>query len=97
MVKVFLNGSVIAESNTTVVVEGNHYFPKESINQDFLENSSLKTTCPWKGEARYYNLNVEGKMFEDFVWYYPNPSDAAKEIKDKIAFYQKDGLKVIED
>jgi uncharacterized protein (DUF427 family) len=97
MVKVLLNGNIIAESNETVVVEGNHYFPKKSINQEFLIGSNLKTTCPWKGVANYYNLDVDGKSLENFVWYYPQPSDAAKEIKDKIAFYQKNGLKVVED
>ncbi|MBI9052930.1 MAG: DUF427 domain-containing protein [Bacteroidales bacterium] len=97
MVKVLLNGNIIAESNETVVVEGNHYFPKESINQEFLKGSNLKTTCPWKGVANYYNLDVDGKSLENFVWYYPHPSAAAKEIKDKIAFYQKNGIKVVED
>lgn len=97
MIKAVYKGKVIAESNKTIKVEGNHYFPIESINKDFLENSNLKTTCPWKGVANYYHLNLDGEKINDMVWYYPEPSSAAKEVKGRIAFYQKDGLHVIEE
>jgi uncharacterized protein (DUF427 family) len=97
MAKVLLNGKVIAESNDTIKVEGNHYFPIESINKDLLVESNLTTACPWKGKANYYNLSIEGNILKDKVWYYANPSDAAKEIKNRIAFYQRDGISVVED
>lgn len=97
MIKAIYNGKVIAESDDTVKVEGNHYFPLESLKLGLLEQSNLKTTCPWKGVASYYTLEVDGEKLTDMVWYYPDPLDAAKEIKDRIAFYQKNGLKVIEE
>ena len=97
MIKAVYKGRVIAESNDTVKVEGNHYFPLESINRDFLEKSELQTICVWKGVASYYNLILDGEKLKDMVWYYPDPSEEAKSIKDRIAFYQKDGLKVIEE
>jgi uncharacterized protein (DUF427 family) len=96
MIKVIYNGKVIAESNDTVKVEGNHYFPLESLKLGSLEQSNLKTTCPWKGVANYYSLNIDGEKLSDMVWYYPAPSEEAKEIKNRIAFYQKNGLKVVE-
>lgn len=88
MAKATWNGTVIAESDSTVVVEGNHYFPIESVNADLLESSSKKTSCPWKGEASYYSLNVDGNVNADAAWYYPAPKDAAKEIKDHVAFWR---------
>ena len=97
MIKAIYKGVVIAESNDTVVVEGNHYFPLNSINADYLEKSNFTTTCPWKGIANYYNLNFNGEKLNDMIWYYPKPGDAAKEIKDRIAFYQKGELKIIEE
>jgi uncharacterized protein (DUF427 family) len=97
MIKALYKGVVIAESNDTVVVEGNHYFPLNSINSDYLEKSNLTTTCPWKGTANYYNLIFNGEKLNDMIWYYPNPSEAAKEIKDRIAFYQVGELKLIEE
>ena len=97
MIKAVFKGKVIAESNDTIVVEGNHYFPLNSINADFLEKSNLTTTCPWKGTANYYNLKFEGEKTNDMIWYYANPSEAAKEIKDRIAFYKKGDMNVIED
>ena len=97
MIKVLLNGKQIAQSNDSIVVEGNHYIPVDSINSDFLEKSELKTTCPWKGVASYYHLNVDGKQLKDKIWYYPNPKEEAKEIKGRIAFYQNDGIQVIEE
>lgn len=97
MIKAMYKGKVIAKSNDTIVVEGNHYFPLNSINADYLEKSNLTTTCPWKGIASYYNFIFEGEKLNDMIWYYPNPSEAAKDIKDRIAFYQKGEMKLIEE
>ncbi len=92
--KAVWNDTVIAESNDTVVVEGNHYFPADSVNQDFIRPSNLRTTCAWKGEARYFNLLVNGDANPDAAWYYPAPKEAASEIKDRVAFWK--GVKVSE-
>jgi uncharacterized protein (DUF427 family) len=81
-------GTVIAESDDTVVVEGNHYFPADAVRQDLLRPSSTHTTCPWKGQASYYSLEVDGAVNRDAAWYYPEPKDAAAEIKDRIAFWR---------
>jgi uncharacterized protein (DUF427 family) len=88
MAKAMWNGTVIAESDNTVMVEGNHYFPIASVNADLLEPSSKQTSCPWKGEASYYSLNIDGNVNADAAWYYPTPKDAAKEIKDHVAFWR---------
>lgn len=88
MVKAIWNGEVIAESDTTVELEGNHYFPRESVNPAFLLESSTKSVCPWKGQASYYSLSVNGKSNPDAAWYYPDPSAAAAEIKDHLAFWR---------
>ena len=82
------NNQVIADSEDTVVVEGNHYFPPDSINGDYFQNSNTHTTCPWKGEASYYKIVIEDKVEEDAAWYYPEPKEAAKEIKNFVAFYK---------
>ena len=82
------NGAVLAESDRTVVVEGNHYFPAETIRQEYFRNSQTHTTCPWKGEASYYDVMVDGKVNADAAWYYPAPKDAAKQIKDYVAFWK---------
>jgi len=92
--KAIWNNKVIAESNETIVVEGNHYFPAESVKKEFLVDSDHNTTCPWKGKAHYYHLNVDGKTNENAVWYYPQPKDAANEIKGSMAFWK--GVKVSE-
>ena len=92
MPKAVWNGAVIAESNDTEVVEGNHYFPSESVNREYLEPSDKQTVCPWKGTASYYNLVVDDKVNPDAAWYYPEPKDDAKSIKDYIAFWR--GVKV---
>ena len=82
------NGATIAESDkTVVVVEGNHYFPPGSVRKEFLQASSTTSRCPWKGTARYYSLVVDGKTNEDAAWYYPEPSMAAANIKDYVAFW----------
>jgi uncharacterized protein (DUF427 family) len=86
--KAVWNGSVIAESDNTVIVEGNHYFPPDSVKKEYLKPSDHHTTCPWKGEASYNTLVVDGQENENAAWYYPSPSDAAREIKDHVAFWK---------
>lgn len=85
--KVLFNDQVIAESDQTEVVEGNHYFPPSSLNKEYLTESSLHTTCPWKGKASYYTLEADGETAKDAAWYYPDPKEAASNIKDYVAFY----------
>jgi uncharacterized protein (DUF427 family) len=85
--KAILNDTVIAKSDDTVVVEGNHYFPPDALNEAHLEPSNHRTTCPWKGEAHYYDVVVEGERSENAAWYYPTPSEKAAHIKDHVAFY----------
>ncbi len=86
--KAIWNGQIIAESNNTVVVENNHYFPKESVSAQYLTDSSTHTTCPWKGLASYYSLSVDGQTNRDAAWYYPEPKPAASQIKDRVAFWK---------
>jgi uncharacterized protein (DUF427 family) len=81
------NNTVIAQSDDTVVVEGNHYFPVEAVTAT-LADSATTTVCPWKGTASYYSVEVDGKTNVDAAWYYPAPKDAAKEIKDRVAFWK---------
>ena len=85
-------GAVLAESDDTVVVEGNHYFPPDSIKREHFRESETHTVCPWKGTASYYDVVVDGEVNRDAAWYYPRPKDAAKEIKDRVAFWR--GVKV---
>lgn len=82
------NGTVIAESDDTVLVEGNHYFPLESVRQDVLRTSTTQTTCPWKGRASYFSIEVGGSVNRDAVWYYPTPSAAASQIQGRVAFWK---------
>ncbi len=88
MAKATWNGVVLAESDQTEIVEGNHYFPSESIKKEYLKSSDHHSVCPWKGTASYYNLEVNGEVNENAAWYYPDPSDAAKQIKDHVAFWK---------
>jgi uncharacterized protein (DUF427 family) len=81
------NGVVVAESDDIVTVEGNAYFPRAAVREDVLRPSDHHTVCPWKGTASYYDLEVEGAVNKDAVWYYPAPKDAAKEITDRVAFW----------
>jgi uncharacterized protein (DUF427 family) len=90
--KAIWNNEVIANSNDTVVVEGNHYFPPDSVRQEYLQPSNTHTICPWKGEASYYNVVVNGDTNKDAAWYYAEPKDAAAEIKNRVAFWR--GVKV---
>ena len=82
------NGTVIAESDDTVVVEGNHYFPLESVNAELLRDSSTHTTCPWKGEASYFSIEADGAVNKDAAWYYPEPKPAASQITGRVAFWR---------
>jgi uncharacterized protein (DUF427 family) len=81
------NGTVIAESDDIVTVEGNAYFPRKSVREELLRPSDTRTLCPWKGTASYFSLEVDGQVNSDAVWYYPEPKDAAKEITDRVAFW----------
>ena len=90
--KAFWNDTLIAESDDTVVVENNHYFPLDSVNADYLENSDTTSHCPWKGTANYYSLNIAGEKNADAVWYYAEPKEAAKQIRGRVAFWK--GVKV---
>jgi len=86
------NNQTLAESEDTIVIENNHYFPAGSIKKEFFKPSDKHTICSWKGEASYYTLEVDGKKNEDAAWYYPNPKEAATEIKGYVAFWR--GVKV---
>jgi uncharacterized protein (DUF427 family) len=88
VVKATWNGAVLAESNQTVVVEGNHYFPVAAVKQEHLSDSMTHTVCHWKGTASYYDVVVDGQTNPDAAWYYQTPSDAAKEIEGHIAFWR---------
>ncbi len=88
MVQAVWNGEVIAESDSTVVVEGNNYFPRESVRDDVLRESSTTSRCPWKGKASYFTLVAGGQTNQDAAWSYPDPSDAAKEIAGHVAFWK---------
>jgi len=82
------NGKVIAQSDETVVVEGNHYFPRDSVRSEYFKESSHSSICPWKGTASYYTLVVDGAENNDAAWYYPQPKEAAEQIRDRIAFWR---------
>ncbi|WP_028280946.1 DUF427 domain-containing protein [Arthrobacter sp. H5] len=86
MAKAVWNNKVIAESDHTEMVEGNHYFPKDSVKSEYLRESDVHSTCPWKGDASYYSLEVDGETNPDSAWYYPQPKEAAANIKDHVAF-----------
>ena len=81
-------GTTLAESENTVVLEGNHYFPAETLRRELFIESSTQTTCPWKGEASYYHVQVNGQMNRDAAWYYPEPKPAAVNIKGHVAFWK---------
>ena len=91
--KAIWNGEVIAESEDTKIVEGNHYFPGNSINKEFFNPSDTHTVCHWKGTASYLNIDVEGSQNKDAAWYYPEPSGLAEGIKDHVAFWE--GVEVV--
>ena len=88
MVAARWNGALIARSDDTVIVEGNHYFPVESVDQSLLRSSSTTSVCPWKGIAHYYTLHVDGADNSDAVWYYPDPKAKAESIRNRVAFWR---------
>ncbi|MDX2413752.1 MAG: DUF427 domain-containing protein [Bacteroidales bacterium] len=93
--KAIWNGAIIAQSNETVNIEGNQYFPPSSVNMQYLSHSELNTVCHWKGTASYYNINIDGNINKDAAWYYPEPSNLAEGIKDYIAFWK--GVEISEE
>lgn len=93
--KALWNNKVIAESNDIIKVEGNSYFPIESVNKNYLKESQASSVCPWKGKAAYYSLEVDGKTNKDAAWYYPEPKEAAKEIKGRVAFWK--GVEIVDN
>ncbi len=88
MKKATWNGAILAESDQTIVIEGNHYFPPDAVNRAYFRANSKQTTCPWKGAASYYDITVEGKLNSGAAWYYPDPKSAAKEIENYVAFWR---------
>ena len=88
MARAIWNNAVLAESDKTVIVEGNHYFPPDSVRQEYLKPSSTHTACPWKGTASYHDIEVNGRVNKDAAWYYPSPLEAAKHIAMHIAFWK---------
>jgi uncharacterized protein (DUF427 family) len=92
--KAIWNNTILAESDKTIVIENNHYFPPDSINKMYFRESNTHTHCPWKGEASYYSLDVNGQVNPDAAWYYPDPSYAAKAIKDYVAFWK--GVEIVD-
>ncbi len=88
MPKATWNGVTLAESDDTVVVEGNHYFPASALNREVVRESSKQSVCPWKGTASYYTFEIEGKRNEDAAWYYPEPKAGAEMVKDRVAFWK---------
>ena len=91
--KAIWNNMVLAESDQTVVVEGNHYFPLSSVKQEYLKPSATHTTCPWKGVASYYTVEAGGKTNADAAWYYPDPKPGAEQVKGRVAFWK--GVQVV--
>jgi uncharacterized protein (DUF427 family) len=89
------NDTVLAESDDTVVIEGNHYFPRESLVEEYFSQSEARSVCPWKGTAFYYTITVDGVTNPDAAWEYPNPSPRARDIKDRVAFWR--GVEVVAD
>ena len=92
--KAIWNNQIIAESDNTVVVESNHYFPVTSIRKNFFKDSSTTSLCPWKGTASYYSIVIDGKTNEDAAWYYPEAKEKAKQIEGMVAFWR--GVEVVE-
>ncbi|MFA0961918.1 DUF427 domain-containing protein [Roseivirga sp. BDSF3-8] len=93
MAKAIWKDKVLAESDRTIEIEGNQYFPPDSINREYFRQSDKTTTCPWKGKANYYTLSIDGEQNENAAWYYADPKEEAKDIKDYVAFWN--GVEVI--
>ena len=94
MPKAKWQGALLADSDDTIVIEGNHYFPPDSLDRQYFQNSSTHTFCSWKGEASYYTIRVSDQLNKDAAWFYPDTKEAAKEIKDYVAFWK--GVEIIE-
>ena len=94
-IKAVWKNQIIAESQETILLEGNHYFPLDSIQKEFFENSDLHTNCPYKGQASYYTIVVNGERNKDAAWYYPNPKKQFEKITDRIAFWK--GVQIIKE
>ncbi len=94
MAKAIWKDEVIAESQNTIMVEGNHYFPPQDVRKEYLVESDYRSTCPWKGEAFYYDILINGNKNENAAWYYPQPKEKALQIKDHVAFWK--GVKIEE-
>lgn len=94
MPKAIWNGAILAESDRTEMVEGNHYFPSEAVNTQYFKETATRTTCPWKGVASYFDVVVDGKVNKDAAWFYPQPKTAAANITGYVAFWR--GVKVVE-
>jgi uncharacterized protein (DUF427 family) len=88
MARAIWNNVVLAESDETLVVEGNHYFPPDSLRKEYFKSSATHTVCPWKGTASYYDVEVNGQVNKDAAWYYPEPKDAARQISGYVAFWK---------
>jgi uncharacterized protein (DUF427 family) len=88
MPKAVWNDMIIAESDDTVMVEGNHYFPRATLREDLIRDSETRTVCPWKGTASYYTLEHDGVTSDDAVWYYPEPKPEAEQVRDRVAFWK---------
>jgi uncharacterized protein (DUF427 family) len=86
--KAIWNGQVLAECDDTIIIEGNHYFPSESINKEYFRESDTNTICPWKGTASYLDVNIDGSINSDAAWYYPQASQLAKGIEGRVAFWK---------
>jgi uncharacterized protein (DUF427 family) len=95
MIRAVWNGAVLAEAATTVQLEGNDYFPAESLRNEFVKESTTTTVCPWKGTANYYTVTVDGEVNPDAAWYYPNPSSRAQQIANHVAFWK--GVRIERD
>jgi uncharacterized protein (DUF427 family) len=96
MPKAILNGTVLAESDRCERVEGNYYFPPESVNKEYFQQSDTHTSCPWKGQASYYTINLDGEQVKDGAWYYPDAKERAKNIEGYVAFYKNKGITIEE-
>lgn len=92
--KAIWKDTLIAQSNETIVIEGNHYFPPDAVDKQYLVHSDMLTQCPWKGTANYYSIEVDGEQNKDAAWFYPEPKDAAKQIKGYVAFWR--GVDIVE-
>ena len=92
--KAIWKNTILAESDDTIIIEGNHYFPAGALDQRFFKDSDTQSVCPWKGTASYYDVEVDGEINKDAAWYYPETSDLAKTIKGYIAFWK--GIKIVD-